>query len=352
MVQALSAGLDRDRFIVHTGSLIGGGELIRRVEDMRLPTVHFGFRHPADPRGIARLLQYVREHRIELVQTHGLRADGIARWAARLGGARKIVSTIHSIDPWRRLPHVVLDQLTAPFVTRFVAVCGAAKAATVQRERISPDRIEVIPIGITSPVVPREKRSEIRRAFQLSEDHSPTVGVLANLREMKGHRYVIQAIPELRQKFPGIIFLFAGRDDSHGALQRYADEVGVRDHVRFMGFVHDIPSLLAAMDIFLLPSEWEGLPVSILEAMHAAVPVIATRVGGIPEVLRDDVEGLLIEPGNPAAISEAVHRVATDWAARARYVRAAESRAQTEFSLQMMIQRYTELYEQVLGSER
>jgi len=344
MVHALARGLDPALLTIHGGSLIGSGELLRRCTSDGIPTVHFEFRFPADPRGIARLIRYIRTHKIQVVQTHGLRADAIARWAARMGGARYILSTIHSVDPWRRWQHVLLDRTTSGFVDQYVAVCEAAKGAAVQREKISPNAVKVIPIGISPAPIPRERRDEVRQAFGLSAENYPTVGILANLREMKGHRYVIEALAQLRQDFPGITVLFAGRDDSNGALQQYAARLGVQDSIRFLGFVKDTPAVLAAIDIFLLPSDWEGLPVSVLEALHAGVPIIATRVGGIPEILRDGVEGVLIEPRSPRAIRDAIVSLTEDFATRARFVRAAERRAVTEFSLERMVRQYDSLY--------
>lgn len=349
MILWLVEALDRARFTPYVGALIGGGELIERARESGVSAAPFGFRGYFDPAGIRRLIRFIRDNRIDLVQTHGLRADAVARWAARLGGARAVVSTIHSIDPWRRLHHSLLDRATSPLVSRFVAVCQAAKEATVRREGIDPARIDVVPIGLPSRAIPRDRRDEIRRELNVDPDAMPVIGILANLREMKGHRDVIEALPAILRELPDTVFLFAGRDDSQGEIERLARARGVDQAIRFLGYYRDTLRLLAAMDLFLLPSTWEGLPVSILEALHAGVPVIATRVGGIPEIIRDGQEGLLIEPRRPDQIAEAVIRLARNWALRAELSRAADVRAQTMFSMASMTARMEDIYMRALN---
>lgn len=348
MVLNLASALPSEHFQTHIGALIGSGALMEQAARRKLQAVHFQFKHPADPRGIARLISYCRQHKIQIVQTHGLRADAIARWACRLAGVPVVISTLHSIDPWRRTPHIVLDRITAPFVTRYVAVCEAAKNAAINREGIRPDKVQVIPIGVPPQVIPREQRDEIRKRFNIPENAWPVIGVVANLRTMKGHSHVIQALPAILQENPNAVFLFAGRDDSNGAIREAARHNGVESAIRFPGFVEDTPSVFAALDIFLLPSDWEGFPVSILEAMQAGVPIIATRVGGIPEMIRDGQDGLLIPPRSPEAISLAVNRLARDFALRATLARSADAHFQSSFTIDTMVQRMSKLFSKLL----
>lgn len=348
MVLNLASALPSDQVETHIGALIGSGALMEQAAQRNLPAIHFQFKFPADPRGIARLVSYCRKHKIQIVQSHGLRADAIARWACRLAGVSVIISTLHSIDPWRRPPHVLLDRMTAPFVTKYIAVCEAAKNAAINREGIQPNKIQVIPIGVPPQVIPRERRDELRNQYDVAENAWPVIGVLANLRDMKGHRHIIQALPAILQENPDAVFLFAGRDDSEGAIREVARHSGVDSAIRFLGFVEDTPSVFAAMDVFLLPSDWEGFPVSILEAMQAGVPVIATHVGGIPEMIRDGQDGLLIPPKNPDAIALTVNRLAKDFALRATLARSADAHFQSSFTVDTMVQRMSKLFTELL----
>jgi glycosyltransferase involved in cell wall biosynthesis len=351
LVQALQRPDESGRggFEPVVASLVGGGELIDRARAAGVPAEHLEFRSPFDPRGIVRLHRLIRKHRIDVVQTHGLRADSAGRIVARLAGARAVISTIHSIDPWRRRRHVFLDRLTSGWVSRWVAVCEAAKAATVARERFPASRIDVVPIGIEPRPVSREHMETTRAALGIPAEAGPVVGIVANLREMKGHRDVLAALPEIRKKHPQIVFVFAGKDTSDGAIEREAQAAHLLDAIRFPGFVADVPGLLGALDIFCLPSHWEGLPVSIIEAMHAGLAIIATNVGGIPELIRHGQEGLLIPPKNPAALAAAVDELATNWAKRTSLGRAALQRAITDFTVSAMARRMEAIYRQELG---
>jgi glycosyltransferase involved in cell wall biosynthesis len=167
---------------------------------------------------------------------------------------------------------------------------------------------------------------------------------------MKGHRHAVAALPAILKQFPKAHYVFAGRDDSNGAVAQYARELNVQDHISAPGFVDNSAEVLAALDLFLLPSDWEGTPVSIIEAMQAGVPVVATRVGGIPELIRDNREGVLIEPKQPDQIASSVIDLTNDWPRRARLAKAAEARALTTFSIDQMTNRMEALYATLLNS--
>lgn len=348
MVLNLCSELSEPEFQPHIAALIGSGALMEAATKGGIPAEHFDFRFPADPRGIARLIRYCRAHRIDIVQTHGLRADSVGRWAARLGGVKGVVSTIHSIDPWRRKPHVLLDKATSPFVSHYVAVCNAAKQAAIRRGEVTESNCSVIYIGVPQAEIPKQERDAMRTELGINSDAFPVVGVLANLRDMKGHRHIISALPSLRKHLPDIRFVFAGRDDSDGEIQCLAQGAGVEGSIVFPGFVKDTPRLFAALDVFLLPSEWEGFPVSILESMQAGVPVIATNVGGIPEMIRNEQDGLLIPPRDPAAIESAIVQLVQNFALRARMVKSSDVRYQTEFTVQEMAGKISNLYKKLL----
>lgn len=348
MVLNLASALPVDQFETHIGALVGSGALMEKARELSLSTVHFQFRNPADPAGIMRLIKYFRANKIDIVQCHGLRADSVARWAARLGGVKVVISTIHSIDPWRKLPHIVLDRATAPFVTHYIAVCDAARQAAIKREKVPATQCTVVPIGVPAKDIPREDRDAIRIELDIPADAFPVIGILANLRDMKGHRHVIKALPAILEKNPETCFLFAGRDDSNGEIESAAKDAGIHHAIRFLGFVENPSRLFAAMDMFLLPSDWEGFPVSVLEAMQAGVPIIATAVGGIPEMIRGEQDGILIEPKQPQAIADAINRLSYDFALRAAVVKSADARYQSNYSLTYMAEKMAGLYSELL----
>jgi glycosyltransferase involved in cell wall biosynthesis len=348
MILFLVEHLDRKRFTPYVGCLQGGGVLLRRAEAAGVSAFHFGRPDGLSLAGIGKLVRFIREEKIDLVQTYGLRADTVGRLAAKLGGAPVVISSIRSIDPWRKWWHVWLDRLTSPLVDLFISNSEAGRQATIRREGFAPERIEVVYSGIPAREIPFAQRTAIRRQFGVPDNAYPVVGILANLREMKGHADVIEALPAILEKFPTAVFLFAGRDDSHGAIEELARRRGVAHAIRFLGYVEDTPSVLAASDIFLLPSHWEGLPASVLEAMHAGLPIVTTHVGGIPELVRHEKEALLIEPRNATMLAESLCRLASDRDLARRLAAAAQAHAQQDFSIEAMVRKTEAIYEALL----
>jgi glycosyltransferase involved in cell wall biosynthesis len=352
MILFLVEALDKTRFIPHVGCLVGGGELLDRAAPHYAGTCHFQAPNALSPAAVRRIARYVRENRIDLVQTYGLRADTAGRIAARIGGARVVVSSIRSIDPWRKWYHVLLDRLTAPLVDLVISNSEAGRLASIERREFAPKKIRTIYSGIPARELHAEDRASIRGELAIPPDAFPVIVILANLREMKGHRDVVEALPAIRAAHPQVQFIFAGRDDSGGEIEQLARERGVHDAICFVGYYADTPRLLAASDIFMLPSHWEGLPVSVIEAMHAGMPIITTRVGGIPELVRDGHEALLIEPARPDMIASAVQRLASDSGLRERFGAGARERARREFSIEAMASAIERTYEELLDRKR
>jgi glycosyltransferase involved in cell wall biosynthesis len=347
MVLHLVRNLPRDRFEPFVCSTVGGGELIELAQPVCGAVAHLRFANPLDPAGMWRLARFIRANRIDVVQIHGLRAEIPGRVVARLAGVRRVISTIHSVDPWRRAVHSLADRATRLLVSAHVAVCRAALEAAQARGEVSPHGpAHVIPIGVPLPSdVPPGEAAAMRASLGVAADAFPVVGVLANLRDMKGHAEMIRAAASLRGRFPRMRIVCAGNDTSGGAVPAMARAQGVDDTVLFPGFVRDTAALLAGLDVFALPSHWEGLPVSIIEAMHAGRPVVATRVGGVPELIKDGVDGLLVAPRDAGALASAIAALADDPVLRDRLGAAARARARAEFSVERMVERHARLYD-------
>jgi glycosyltransferase involved in cell wall biosynthesis len=169
--------------------------------------------------------------------------------------------------------------------------------------------------------------------------------VVARLDPDKGHRHLLAAAAML----PDVRFLLAGEGPERGALEALAGELGVDDRVRFLGHRNDIPQLLAACDVMALPSSFEGLPVSVLEAMASGTAVVASNIGGVDEIVRDNVTGLLVEPGDALALAAAIRRLVDDPAEAARLAEAARTHVAREFSAATMARRVAAVYDDVLA---
>jgi L-malate glycosyltransferase len=221
-------------------------------------------------------------------------------------------------------------------------ICGAVGKAK---------RIEVIENGIAFEP-PVNSREAVREALGLGD--GPVCVTVANLLPVKNHRVLVKALARVRDSGAPLTALFVGQGSEREAVETLAaDRALGPDRLRILGFRTDIPDLLGASDIFVLASQNEGLPLAILEAMSAGLPIVATSVGGIPEVVRDGVHGLLVPPGDPAALADALLALTTDEALRKRLGEQARARARDDYSFDTMTDKYHDLYVDILaGRER
>ena len=302
-----------------------------------------------DVRAWWRLYRFARDKQIDLMHTYGLKAHIIGRIVGKCLGIPVNISSVHSTDPWRKWYHVLLERLTSRLTDLYISNSEAGRIATHQRERIPLAKIVTIPNGIlVDNYRADDAHAEIigRRLGLTPQDR--VLGIVANLRVMKGHKTIVDAFPYIQQKFPTIKCLCIGSDFLHGDTQRYVRERQLEQAILFPGFQQDIPTMLSLLEIFLLPSLWEGLPTALMEAMAMKKPVVASAVGGIPELVEHGKTGLLIPPNNPRALAEAVVQLLRDPERAQRMGRAGYEKIQREFSLHTMVARTEAMYDKLL----
>lgn len=298
----------------------------------------------ANPYLLRRMQLFLREGNFDIIQCYGLRAEALCRWVARGLGIR-LISSIRSTDPWRRWYHVALDRLTLDGVTAWISNSEAGKRARMQREGTPGDKIFVVPNGIPDrPLPDAEARAKARRRLGLDDANGPVLAVLANIRQAKGHEDLLEALVKLREKFPALVCLCAGRDDSGGRIPTGPLARRLGGAVRWLGFVDDPASVYDAADLAVLPSHWEGMPHALIEALRAGLPSVATEVGGTPEVIRHEKEGLLCPPGSPGSLARAIERALEDEEGRRRWGASARRRYEENFRVEVMVERLTEIY--------
>jgi glycosyltransferase involved in cell wall biosynthesis len=209
---------------------------------------------------------------------------------------------------------------------------------------VSADKIVVIPNAAKTDA----NASPVPRSVLAREDGTPVVLTVARLDGQKGIHHLLDAVSAV----PNASFAIAGDGPNRAALEAYAASVGVSDRVRFLGHRQDVPSLLAAADLFVLPSLYEGLPLSVLEAMASGVPVIATGIGGTDEVVRDGETGTLVPPADPAALAAAIVRTLGDRERASRLALAARALVAREYSVASMVRSVSQLYDALLARSR
>ena len=307
-----------------------------------------------DPALVRKLGTVIRRHRIDVVHSHLNISNVSTRIASALLGVPH-VATVHlppdqeSEDASRR---VWADGLTARLSTRVVGVSPHTAEGYAARFRIPSSRVRVIPNGTAPrPVSVHFDRDATRREL-VGAVEAPIVLCAARLEERKGIADLIRAASLLRERVPGVHVVVAGKGPDEDRLRRLIAAEGSGSFVHLIGFRDDVGDLFASADVLCLPSYIEGLPVSLLEAMHAGLVCVATDVGGTPFVVRDGETGLLVRPADPAGLAAALARVLTDETLRDRLARAARSMVQREFTPQTMASGYAALYREVMSGGR
>lgn len=290
--------LDAHHFQVHVACFHKRGSLLSRMPPS-IPIETFplhGFRRPSAFRQLRAFARWCRRVDARLVHTcdlyanvFGLTGAALARVPARLGSRREVVTGDKSRGQLR------LQALTYRAAHLVVANSRAA-SAQLQREGVAPQKLRLIPNGVDlRPSAVRGDRASLRR-----------IVTVANLRAEKGHDVLIDAAPAILARQPDAELWIAGDGPMRDTLVRRAEARGVADRMRFLGQCDNVPAVLDGSDLFVLPSRSEAFPNAVIEAMAAGLPVVASRVGGIPELITSGVNGVLVPPGDAAALAGAV----------------------------------------------
>jgi len=269
------------------------------------------------PLGWWSIVRHLRRMRPQIVHTFMLPASLYGRSAAVAAGVPIIIGTEVNIYERKQRHHVFIERLLASRSSCVVASAEAVKAAYVRQLGIGADSVRVVYNAVNwDRLHATATPHDVRKALSIPDDRL-VVGVVATLQDKKGHRVLLDAVA----RTPGleaVWLMLIGDGPERRSLEAYVATLGMSGRVTFCGTRRDLGNLLPAMDVFALPSLWEGLPLALILAMGAGRPVVAARLAGIPEVVTDGETGLLVEPGDAAALGSALARVCGDSVLRAR----------------------------------
>jgi L-malate glycosyltransferase len=354
----VTKSLDRSLFDVRVGCLVREGHFLREIEALKLDISEYRIHSLLGARTLRRQWGFARDlrrNRVRLVHAYGFYANVFSIPAARLAGCLTIASVRDTgVFSDRAKSKALLQKNVCRMAHRVIANSGAVRDWLVALG-MNEDRIVVIPNGIDVIDVNDERRRPfdfpIRRQLAIARE-APMVAVVSRLNKKKGIEYFLEAAAVVRERFPEARFLIVGSSgvDPHyqPALESRARELNLSDSVIFTGERNDIPALLREIDLSVLPSLSEGLSNSLLEAMAARVPVVATNVGGNPEVVQDGRTGLLVPPSDAQALAQAIIRILESADLARRFGDAGYARVKNEFSLAATVRRTEELYRELL----
>ena len=314
--------MDRKRFAPIVFSTLAQGELLPEVEALGVPVHEFGTgRRVLSPRTVgdlSRAAAFLRRERVDVLSCMLGVTTLVGPFVGRAAGVPVVVNNQRNLSYWLRggARESVYGFVSRRVVDAVIVNSAAAARELSERFRVPESKIENIGVGTDLERIARATPAEdLKRELGLGE--SKVVGVVAKLSPVKGHGHFLEAAALISKAHGDVRFLIVGDGSERTRLEREAGELGLSGKVHFIGVRDDVPAVLKLMDVLVLSSLSEGSPNVVLEGMAAGVPVVAMRVGGVPEVVEDGVSGFLVDTGDAPGLSNAVLRLLND-ADRAR----------------------------------
>jgi glycosyltransferase involved in cell wall biosynthesis len=290
-----------------------------------------------------RLVSILRTEKPDIVHLHSRRgADVLGGLAASITGTTCLLT--RRVD---NPENTLAVGLKYRLYDRVISISEGIRDVLIS-EGLPPGKVTCIHSAVdTERYTGPWDRKQFRALFDLPPDGA-VCGVIAQLIDRKGHRYLIEAIPEILKTVPGTVFLFFGKGSREKELKNQVQELGLGDSVRFTGFRVDLDEFIGCLDLVIHPALMEGLGVSLLQAAAAGIPIVGSRAGGIPEAVEDGINGFLVEPGNTEEISQAVTRLLVDQELASRLGDSGRDLVRSKFSIEAMVKGNLAVYRSLM----
>lgn len=351
-------GGQEKRVLAEASGLLGRGHYVaiacrsrarikKEAEKLGIAVHNISMRKLYDVASVIRLYSLLKDDKFDIVNTH----SGVDSWlgglAAKFAGNPLLIRTRHLNIPLKRNLLNFIHYLPDMYIT-----CGENMRDNLIRQCGFPrSKVESIPTGTDPEFFEIVKKREAKSRYGLDID-SPIVTNVGILRRVKGHEVTLKAVKAVIESIPNARFLIVGDGPRKKALEGFVNDLGIAGHVIFTGFVENIHEIYSFSDVMILSSWSEGLPQSLLQAMAAGVPVVATNVGGVPEVVISETTGILVESGDHAALAKGIIRVLKDTELSSRLTGNAKKIAIEDYSLERMIDKIEDLYRKLLEQKR
>lgn len=315
--------------------------LAEEAKALGIPCFHLPMHGFYDLLSLGRLLHLTRKWKIDLVHGHLMRGAFYAGWAGRLAGV-PAVSTAHATNTWRRFHR-----------SRKIIAVSRAVHAFLLSKGLPPEKVATIYNGVPAPDAGlRAQRQAVRRELGFSEEDFLLCSVGRFISD-KGQDILVDAVCRLQPERRGIGVVMVGEATGpwFEQVRELTEKRGLAHRIRFAGFQEDVAKFLFASDLFVLPSRREAFPLALLEASAAALPIVAARVGGIPEAVEDGASGLLFEPGQARELARALEGLIGDEGRRRQMGLRSLENFEKKFSLAAMVDSTMDLYAEVLAAD-
>jgi len=330
-----------------------GNPIASELERLGLPVDLVPILNLRQPFNLFHILRYLRLHRPQLLHTQLEFADILGTVAAKILGIPS-VSTVHTLDAfpekksaWGRMK--LRWFLLGKYCNCVIAVSEKTRLHYLQSGRLHQDKVITLYNGVDISRFKNTDASQIaktKQALRLPLD-SKVIITVAVLREPKGIQFMIEALPAILEQFPDVHYLIVGDGEYGAALSDLATVLDIKNHVTFAGHRTDIPDLLACCDIFVLPTLKDALPTVLIEALAAERPIVASDVGGVPEIIENGVNGLLVAPGDPSKLANACLQLLKDNELISQIVMAGNKTVRQRFNIDSQIEQLSGMYEEL-----
>ncbi len=338
---ALVKNLDRDKFEAEVVCLRDEGNWRKELNDRGIKITVLGGIRGLSFLSFFKLWRAVKNSAPAIVHTHLFWGDFFGRIAAKLAGVKIIVSTEQNLNYSEGLLKRLGKMMTARLANVIVAISLAVKNYAMQNEGAKEKQIVIIPNGLEV-----EKFLNNSRAYD-QDNRELLIGSIGRLVRQKGFDCLIRAMAGVSGQ---VKCLIAGEGEKRTELQKLIDRLKLAEKAKLVGWQDDVKKFLDGLDIFVLPSRWEGLGMVILEAGLAGLPVIGSKVDGIAEIIADGEDGLLFESGNAAELAEKIKSLRDDQSERMRLGKNLQKKVAADYSIERITRQYEALYFKILGS--
>lgn len=340
--------MDRQRYQPTVACLYNGdGIVAQQIRDLGIRVVDLEMRSKWRMDAFARFWALLRQQRPTILHTWMFHANIPGRLLGRAARVPVIIGSEHTMGQESQFRQWI-NRWSGPLTDGVICVSEQVRAFAEQQIGLPPQKLTVIPNGIELQRFDRlPSQAEVRRRFGLPQT-STVMGAIGRPRPVKGYRYLIDAFAQLAPAHPALTLLLVGNGPERAALTEQARQKGLVDRAFFLDDQTDIPALLPALDLLVAPSLWEGMPMVVLEAMAARLPVVATRVGGTPDVVADGETGLLVAPSDAMQLAQSIERLLVDPGLRQQMGRAGRARAEQNFSIEQNVAQTQALYERLV----
>ncbi len=349
----------RRRFKVTVGAFFDRGPLLTEVRKRGFGAVMFPIEHEHNLLEIAynlvRLYHFMKNTRFDIVHMNGFYTNILGSLVARMAKTPVVITGVRTEVSGRNGYQHALEWATARWIDRYISVSEQSRLQMMERPWVRDGQIAVVHNGIDPKWARRpsmsDRRSRTDKRASKSKKEYPCIGMIGAFNRLKAQEILVLAAPRILKKFPGARFILAGEGKTKARIANMIEKAGLSIHFDMPDFTLDPRHTLARLDVFVLATHTEGLPVSILEAMAFGLPVVATRVGGIPEIVQHGVTGILVPPDDPKALASAIIELLVDRPKAHRMGMRGRSRIARHFHIERMVKEMEDLYHALARSK-